>query len=173
MSHVATIVAPANDRIHAWNRSYRRFIGLVGIWSGSGRPRVLSPRRPCGLNPSHRDGLFRRSPRKETIMSHIAKIAALSVFFALAAHAESPSATVAYGDLDLNKRAGAETMLARLQAGVDRVCGAPGHFTLAQRQQYRRCSKQAMDGALAQLDAPLVTALHGQPQPLSQVAMGK
>ena len=104
-------------------------------------------------------------------MTHIAKIAALSIFFAVAAHAETPSATVPYGDLDLNKRAGAEAMLTRIKAGVDQVCGEPGHRTLAQRQQYRTCSKQAMDSAVAQLGAPLVSALHGQP--FSQIAMGE
>jgi UrcA family protein len=104
-------------------------------------------------------------------MSPIGKIAALTLFFAVAAHAETPSVTVSYADLDLNKRAGAETLLSRLQAGVKQVCGEPGRLTLAQREQHRACVKHTMDDAVAQVGSPLVASLAGQPLP--QIALGE
>lgn len=109
-------------------------------------------------------------------MTHISKIVALTLSITLAAqiaHADTPQAqvSVSYGDLDLNKRAGAEAMLSRLEAGVDQVCGKPGHLTLAQRQQYRTCSKQAMNAAVTELGAPMVSALYGQPLP--RIALGE
>jgi UrcA family protein len=112
-------------------------------------------------------------------MTHIGKIVAVAITLSLAAHTahaatEPAQVSVSYADLDLSRRAGAETLLARLQAGAGRVCGTEqGKRTLPERKLQSACLKQAMDGAVARIGAPLVTALYGQPQPLSQIALGE
>jgi len=178
MSQAGKIVASAND-LTAQNAE----IGVSPAWSafrqapvGGGSFRVGAFRRSILLIAT---GCSVASSRKDIIMNKLGRIVALSSVFAaisigvaMAAHAEE-SITVPYGDLDLNKQAGAETMMSRLKAGVDRVCGEPGHRTLAQRQQHRACSKQALDSAVAQIGAPMVSALYGQPLIQTQVALDK
>jgi UrcA family protein len=66
--------------------------------------------------------------------------------------------TVSYADLDLNRPAGADVMIARVRRAARTVCG-DGMFTPhAQVRRVHSCVRQAMTGAFEQLDAPLVTA---------------
>lgn len=85
----------------------------------------------------------------------------------LPAHADSsiPQVRVAYGDLNLSHPAGAQTMLNRINEAASRVCGGIPHpRELMEKRFYRTCVRAATDNAVAQLNAPLVTALHtGQP----------
>jgi UrcA family protein len=71
------------------------------------------------------------------------------------------SATVRYDDLDLNRTAGADLVLARIGRAARDVCGeAPAPRELAKRTRYRACVATATDAAVAAIDAPVVTARH-------------
>ncbi len=67
---------------------------------------------------------------------------------------------VPYGDLNLSHPIGAQTMLRRIKAAATEVCGAPGSHDLRERRDIRHCMRDAVENALAQLRAPLVTALY-------------
>ena len=68
---------------------------------------------------------------------------------------------VFHGDLDLTSEAGAVVMLRRLERGARKACGGtPGRQPLAMELAYRICREQALSDAVAQLDAPLVSAFY-------------
>lgn len=85
------------------------------------------------------------------------------------AHADDwskvPQLDVPYGDLNLAHSAGAKTMLRRIKSAAPRVCGGkPAHYYFKAVVRFRQCVHTATDGAVAKLNAPLVTALHtGRP----------
>jgi UrcA family protein len=71
------------------------------------------------------------------------------------------SVQVHYGDLDLSRVDGAARMLHRIERAASRACG--GRPDGRDRQDlgfYRMCVSAAADEAVANLNAPLVTALH-------------
>lgn len=88
--------------------------------------------------------------------------------FALTAPASASGArpdpqevSVHYGDLDLAKPAGAEAMLNRLERAAERACGGePDLRALYAQRLFNRCVDDALNQAVARLDAPLVTSLH-------------
>jgi UrcA family protein len=70
---------------------------------------------------------------------------------------------VAYGDLDLSTRSGAELFLQRLERAAVNVCGGrPDLRDLEARRAFKECVDRSMDAAVAQIRAPRVTALHRQ-----------
>jgi UrcA family protein len=74
--------------------------------------------------------------------------------------------TVRFSDLDLNRVAGADLVLARIGRAARDVCGeAPSPRELARRARHRACVATATDTAVARLDAPLVTARHSGRDP--------
>ena len=97
--------------------------------------------------------------------------ALVAAFCAIAtAHAQDrvdlkPTLDVPYGDLNLNSPLGAHKMLWRIKQAATFVCGGqPDIRELTERTRFRVCVREATDGAVAQLNAPLVTALHtGRP----------
>jgi UrcA family protein len=73
------------------------------------------------------------------------------------------TATVSYADLDLSTHDGARVLLKRINSAAKETCGpAPvmSPLTPAAPGHYDRCVEQAADKAVAQLNAPLVVALH-------------
>lgn len=76
-----------------------------------------------------------------------------------------PQIDVPYGDLNLSNAAGARVMLQRIKAAASRVCGgAPDLRFPVEVRRYRQCVRFAVDQAVAQLNRPMVTALHnGRP----------
>lgn len=75
-----------------------------------------------------------------------------------------PQIDVPYGDLNLSNPAGAQVMLRRIKSAASKVCGGYPYPAAGTVLRYRRCVRTATDGAVAQLNAPLVTALHtGRP----------
>ncbi len=75
------------------------------------------------------------------------------------------SATVSYADLDLSTEAGARTMLQRIRSTAREACGPePVHSPLTPRAptQFRNCVFEAVDSGVANLGAPLVTALNNE-----------
>jgi UrcA family protein len=75
-----------------------------------------------------------------------------------------PSLDVTYSDLNLANRGGAETLLRRIRSAASVVCGGDprnGAFRDVRiSRQYRACVRTAVDGAVRQVNAPLLTALH-------------
>jgi UrcA family protein len=101
-------------------------------------------------------------------MSRIALgvVAAFTLCAAAPAFAQdsSPSTTqlnsrvVPYGDLNLDSRAGANTMLRRMNNASRYVCGdRDGPRTMQETGSARACSGETMDNAVADLDHPNVT----------------
>jgi UrcA family protein len=74
----------------------------------------------------------------------------------------SPSITVEYDDLNLGRTADAEDMLVRLEDASRRVCRSAGQGLrgIARFEARQTCEAQSLERAVAQLDAPVVTALH-------------
>ena len=74
----------------------------------------------------------------------------------------APAITVEYDDLTLSSRSDAEDMLGRLEVASRRVCATAGHGMrgVARFQARQTCEAEALNRAVAQLDAPVVTALH-------------
>ena len=80
------------------------------------------------------------------------------------ASADTPdriSTPVSYGDLDLTRVEGIKTLTIRLTKAIDAVCGRP-HDTASQTiaRKIRACRTEAMENAVASINAPLLTALH-------------
>lgn len=79
--------------------------------------------------------------------------------------AEAPRAvSVQYADLDLSQTDDSQTLLGRLRAAATRACEPtvlvrPG---AGMRRAIRRCEGEAMNMAVAQIDAPVVTRLYNE-----------
>ena len=79
---------------------------------------------------------------------------------------EKPSLVVHYADLDLTHEEGARALLGRLQHAARVVCNpATGERDLDRIALYRDCLREAMDRAVNDVHAPLVSALYGTPTP--------
>lgn len=94
----------------------------------------------------------------------LAAVVALTAItgFALPATAETRTEQVAvsYHDLDLTTESGAEQMLVRIERAAERACSAlyPGRLSLTERRERRRCAQEALEVAVATLNAPMVLA---------------
>lgn len=83
-----------------------------------------------------------------------------------------PTVTVSSGGLDLSRPDGAREMLARLTRAASAVCGGkPGPADLDRASNYRACTREALDGAVARLGAPLIVDLYRNQGP-SMLASG-
>ena len=70
--------------------------------------------------------------------------------------------TINFSDLDLSRIAGADALIARLQAASRRVCVAPSPADMDASARYRACTIQTMDAAIRQVNVPLVTARYAR-----------
>jgi len=86
---------------------------------------------------------------------------ALAAATAVPADADSNQTTVHFGDLNIDRPAGAAVLYRRIRAAARSVCGDPQppglHMT---SPDWRRCVAQAIDEAVARVDRPAVTAYH-------------
>ena len=74
---------------------------------------------------------------------------------------QRPQIDVPYGDLNLANPTGAKVMLRRIAKAAEFVCGGrPDLCEMSDRSVFKRCTRIAVADAVAQLNAPLVTALH-------------
>jgi UrcA family protein len=71
------------------------------------------------------------------------------------------SIKVQTGDIDLARPAGAAVMLQRIHNAASKICGPAPSDWLQFGAQYKACMKQTIDGAVARLDSPVVTAMNG------------
>ena len=83
------------------------------------------------------------------------------------------SETVSYADLDLSTHEGARALLKRIDFAAKRICGPePSRSPLQPKLVafYERCVSDAVDASVAQVNAPLVVALHtGAPESVGDV----
>ena len=90
---------------------------------------------------------------------------------------DPPSVKVRYGDLDLAREDGVQTLYSRLRAAARRVCDVGVYRQLVQQALSRRCMDQALGTAVATLGNAQLSALHsggmGQPAAPRIAATGR
>jgi UrcA family protein len=70
--------------------------------------------------------------------------------------------TVYYGDLNLESQQGAKALYYRLRSAARQVCAPYESLDLSLQSAWRSCVDYAMDGAVAKINKPMVSALHNQ-----------
>jgi UrcA family protein len=80
-------------------------------------------------------------------------------------HADSidqrPTAAVRFGDLNLDTRFGVEALFRRIQTAAGEVCEQyEPHGTLVPSAAHRSCIRNAVSGAVRDIDSPLLTAYY-------------
>ncbi len=97
--------------------------------------------------------------------------AAILALAAGAAQAQENSLTISTKGLDLSVARDAKVFYSRLsQAAADLCGGAPSYFMGSQADHFEGCYRQVMKAAVAQTDAPLVTARYEKAAPKAQRA---
>ncbi len=90
---------------------------------------------------------------------------------ASAAEARFASQRVVHADLDLNREAGAATMLRRIDSAARAACGVRnGPMTLIDRQMQRQCVTAKQQRAVTRLNRSAVTALYYNRHPSIVIA---
>jgi len=69
-----------------------------------------------------------------------------------------PSRKVKYGDLDLNRDAGAAALFSRIKTAAREVCRPTDVFFLNLVREQYNCSQDAIARAVADVNAPLLTS---------------
>ena len=80
------------------------------------------------------------------------------------------SETVSYRDLNLSTIEGATALYLRIKHAANHVCDEP-EAGVAQYQQWRSCYRAAIADAVAKVNSPLLTAVHGGKKESSVTAM--
>jgi len=97
----------------------------------------------------------------------VALASGVSLLLGAAALAQSPyekppTTVVHFSDLDVTRAEGARVLLGRLQHAARVVCSsAADGKDLKRISLYESCLKESMDRAVADVHAPLVSALYG------------
>jgi UrcA family protein len=71
------------------------------------------------------------------------------------------SLAVRYHDQDLSTLGGAASLYGRIEAAARFVCGPQGR-RMDERADWQRCYRNAVDGAVTEVNSPLLTAVHRQ-----------
>jgi UrcA family protein len=101
-------------------------------------------------------------------MNHVTRFALLGVLVGalnaamatIAAADEVRQSVVRYSDLDLGHGAGAAVLYSRITAAAASVCGVGDSRQLADIAVVKRCRKQAISQAIADVDAPTLTSYY-------------
>jgi UrcA family protein len=97
----------------------------------------------------------------KTLRRHVlttVAVALLGATFAAPASSAPPAITVKYGDLDLTRTAGRETLRARLDHAATALCGEVSNADIRGKQSTARCHASAIDGAIASMNNPAFAA---------------
>lgn len=70
------------------------------------------------------------------------------------------SIPVAYSDLDLTRAGDVTIMTKRIEKALKAVCGSSRHSANAMRVMITKCRAKALTNAIAEIDAPLLTAMY-------------
>lgn len=79
---------------------------------------------------------------------------------AMAADSGTPRMTVKYSGLNLSSEAGAEALYSRIQQAAFNVCGGRDSSLPWSSITRSKCYQTAIDNAVLQVNAPLLTAVH-------------
>lgn len=74
--------------------------------------------------------------------------------------AETRSVTVAFGDLDMRRAAGANTLYSRLRAAARTVCSPMASRDLMERRDWSHCYSEALDHAVSATGSDELSTLH-------------
>jgi UrcA family protein len=69
---------------------------------------------------------------------------------------------VTYGDLNLESQEGAKALYSRLRFAAQEVCFPFESRELSRQGAWRACFNEALESAVANINKPLVSALHNQ-----------
>src|SRR6266850_4134105 len=67
-----------------------------------------------------------------------------------------PQRVVSYADLNLNHKAGAQTLLLRIKSAAREVCAPQMNTAVTARRRYQQCLSQAIGRAVADVNAPVL-----------------
>jgi UrcA family protein len=71
-----------------------------------------------------------------------------------------PDITVRYGDLALDTRQGATTLLKRIEGAAGRVCARLDRGSLVSRKVVKACNREVTAHAVNQVNRPMLLAAH-------------
>jgi UrcA family protein len=76
---------------------------------------------------------------------------------------EPPTQAVRFGDLNLDSRSGVETLFGRITTAAREVCEQyEPHVTLLPATAHQFCMRNAISGAVRNVDSPLLTAYYNE-----------
>jgi UrcA family protein len=98
-----------------------------------------------------------------------ALISSFSAVCSAAGAADVPQAVVKYADLDISTSQGAATLFSRIRSAAEAVCLPVDQRDLATMFLRKQCVKQAIEGAVAKVNQPALSAVYAAkyhvPQP--------
>jgi UrcA family protein len=94
-----------------------------------------------------------------TVATVAAVLGALSWYVVIPAHADEQR-TVEFDDLNLSREADVNKLYARLQRAAEKVCQKNNGREHYQRRLYRECHAEALERAVAGINAVQLTKLH-------------
>jgi UrcA family protein len=80
--------------------------------------------------------------------------------FAAVDNSDVPRVTARFGDLDLSKPRGAETLYRRIRAAAEQVCAPLDDRDLARHMRFNACVENTISTAVANVDRPTLTAYY-------------
>lgn len=93
------------------------------------------------------------------VIASAAALALAAPAFAQNETTQSQQRVVTYGELDLSSRAGADTLIRRIDNAAEQVCGAnDGRTTTRQAQINRACERETTDNGVYDTGHPAVIA---------------
>jgi UrcA family protein len=101
------------------------------------------------------------SPFRSLAFASIACLMGVSQAPATQSALAAPSVTVSYHDLNLSTVEGASTLYKRIRRAANSVCGYEGR-TLYEQRLWKACFDDAIAHAVATIDNPLLTGVHGR-----------
>jgi UrcA family protein len=89
-----------------------------------------------------------------------ALISTFSAVCAAAGAADAPQAVVKFADLDVSTSQGAAALYTRIRAASEQVCSPLDHGDFAASFRWQKCVKQAIEGAVAKVNQPALSAVY-------------
>ena len=103
-----------------------------------------------------------RSTRARGLIATAILTTLISGFSAVcgAAVADVPQAIVKFADLDVSTTGGAAALFNRIRYASEGVCSPLDHGDLASKFRQKQCVKQAIQGAVAKVNQPALSAVY-------------
>jgi UrcA family protein len=117
------------------------------------------------LNPAHRSSTWL------VALTAVSCTLGAGRAFAAPETEEVRSVTVSYADLNLSTVAGARSLYHRIQGAARTVCPQEGVRDLGRYYGWKRCYEGAIANAVAKVNSPLLTEVHGSKTGEPKVAL--